>query len=45
MRLALLLLMPCWLLTAQDKPLTALPYTPSLEQSFMDKSVDPCVDF
>ncbi len=45
MRLVLLLLLPCCLLTAQDKPLTALPYTPSLEQSFMDKNVDPCVDF
>jgi putative endopeptidase len=45
MRLALLLLVPCCFLTAQDKPLTALPYTPSLEQSFMDKNVDPCVDF
>lgn len=28
-----------------DKPLTALPYTPSLDVPSMDKSVDPCVDF
>ena len=28
-----------------DKPLTALPYTPSLNLSSMDKSADPCVDF
>ncbi len=28
-----------------DKPLTALPYTPSLDLSSMDKSADPCVDF
>jgi endothelin-converting enzyme/putative endopeptidase len=28
-----------------ERPLTALPYTPSLEPSFMDRSVDPCVDF
>jgi putative endopeptidase len=45
MRPALLLLLSCCVLPAQDKPLTALPYTPSLEQTFMDKSIDPCVDF
>jgi putative endopeptidase len=28
-----------------DKPLTALPYTPSLETKFMDRTADPCVDF
>src|SRR5215475_4196252 len=28
-----------------DKPVTALPYTPSLDVPSMDKSVDPCVDF
>ena len=28
-----------------DKPLTELPYTPSLELKFLDRSVDPCVDF
>ncbi|HLK54455.1 MAG TPA: M13 family metallopeptidase N-terminal domain-containing protein, partial [Candidatus Angelobacter sp.] len=28
-----------------DKPLTALPYTPSLDLSSMDKAADPCVDF
>lgn len=27
------------------QPLAALPYTPSLEPAFMDRSVDPCVDF
>ncbi len=27
------------------KPLAALPYTPSLEPAFMDRSVDPCTDF
>jgi endothelin-converting enzyme/putative endopeptidase len=32
-------------LLAQDRPLTVLPYTPSLETAFMDKSVDPCADF
>ncbi len=32
-------------LLAQQTPLTALPYTPSLDISFMDKSVDPCIDF
>ena len=30
---------------AADRPFTELPYTPSLEPSFMDRSVDPCVDF
>jgi len=28
-----------------DKPVTALPYTPSLDVPSMDKSADPCVDF
>jgi putative endopeptidase len=32
-------------LPAQDRPLTSLPYTPSLDTSFMDRSVNPCVDF
>src|ERR1700743_3743346 len=27
------------------QPLTALPYSPSLDLTNMDKSVDPCVDF
>ena len=30
---------------AQDKPVTELPYTPSLDIPSMDKSADPCVDF
>ena len=29
----------------QETPLTSLPYTPSLETKFMDRSVDPCTDF
>jgi putative endopeptidase len=29
----------------EDKPVTALPYTPSLDVPSMDKSADPCVDF
>src|ERR1700719_107477 len=28
-----------------DKPVTALPYTPSLDVPSMDKAADPCVDF
>ena len=28
-----------------DKPITALPYTPSLDVPAMDNSADPCVDF
>src|SRR5206468_7705928 len=27
-----------------ERPLTALPYTPSLDTTVMDRSVDPCVD-
>jgi putative endopeptidase len=34
------------LLPAQtERPLHSLPYTPSLEVQFMDRSADPCVDF
>lgn len=29
----------------EDKPLSALPYTPSLDVPSMDKTADPCVDF
>ena len=35
---------PLWL-AAQDRPLTSLPYTPVLDTQFIDRSVDPCVDF
>src|SRR6185437_5399256 len=28
-----------------EKPLTALPYTPSLDLNSMDKTADPCEDF
>lgn len=28
-----------------EKPLTALPYSPSLSVASMDRSIDPCVDF
>jgi putative endopeptidase len=28
-----------------ERPLAALPYTPSLDTTAMDRSVDPCVDF
>ena len=35
---------PAWL-TAQDRPLASLPYTPSLEIKFIDRSANPCVDF
>jgi putative endopeptidase len=30
---------------ADDKPLSALPYTPSLDVAAMDRSAEPCVDF
>ncbi len=29
---------------APERPITALPYTPSLDPSVMDRSVDPCAD-
>jgi putative endopeptidase len=32
-------------LPAQDRPLAALPYTPTLDPAFLDRSVDPCTDF
>jgi putative endopeptidase len=31
--------------TTSDQPLAKLPYTPSLDVTAMDRSVDPCVDF
>jgi len=43
-----LLLACCGALAAgpgRDTPLPTLPYTPGLDPSFMDRSVDPCVDF
>jgi endothelin-converting enzyme/putative endopeptidase len=30
---------------AEDRPLASLPYTPSLDTSFVDRRADPCVDF
>jgi endothelin-converting enzyme/putative endopeptidase len=30
---------------AQDRPLASLPYTPSLETKFVDRTSNPCVDF
>ena len=32
-------------LATPKRPLSALPYTPSLDVTSMDRSVDPCVDF
>ncbi len=29
----------------KDQPLTELPYTPSLEVGFLDRTADPCTDF
>jgi endothelin-converting enzyme/putative endopeptidase len=40
---ASILLAP-WL-SAQEGALTSLPYTPSLETKFVDRTADPCVDF
>lgn len=46
MRLAILLaVVALTTVFAQETPLTVLPYTPSLDTQFMDKSADPCTDF
>jgi len=42
---AILLVLLALPLGAQEQPLASLPYTPSLEPAFLDRSVDPCVDF
>ena len=46
-RLAIIFLLPAGLALAQqtDQPLTSLPYTPGLDTTFMDRTVDPCVNF
>ena len=31
--------------TSKQRPLTELPYTPSLDLSALDRSIDPCTDF
>jgi endothelin-converting enzyme/putative endopeptidase len=41
---AIFLLLPACI-AAQDRPLATLPYTPSLEPAFLDRSADPCVNF
>src|SRR5579864_648887 len=33
------------LVPATERPLTALPYTPGLDVSAMDRTIDPCVNF
>ena len=43
--LPVLFVLPACFLTAQERPLASLPYTPSLEPAFLDRSADPCVDF
>jgi endothelin-converting enzyme/putative endopeptidase len=42
---ALLILLLACSVVAEERPLTQLPYTPSLDVSAMDKTADPCVDF
>ena len=32
-------------ITVDEKPLSSLPYTPSLDLNSMDKTADPCADF
>ena len=41
----LLLCFGATILSAQDRPLASLPYTPSLDTKFLDRSVNPCLDF
>ncbi|PWU07150.1 MAG: M13 family peptidase [Terriglobia bacterium] len=43
--LVVLFLLGAAVSSAQDRPLASLPYTPSLEPAFLDRSADPCVDF
>ena len=43
--IALVVLAASFAAAAQEGPLTALPYTPSLDVPSMDKTADPCVDF
>ena len=45
MKLLLAMTLVAAALGAQDRPLASLPYTPSLEPAFIERSVDPCVDF
>ncbi|HJT86733.1 MAG TPA: M13 family metallopeptidase [Bryobacteraceae bacterium] len=45
MKSLLLLAVVPLLAAAQDRPLASLPYTPSLDPAFLDRSVNPCVDF
>jgi putative endopeptidase len=40
-----LLLAIAFAMAAQERPLTSLPYTPSLDTKALDRSVNPCVDF
>jgi endothelin-converting enzyme/putative endopeptidase len=40
--LALVLAVPAF--AAEERPLPALPYTPSLDPTVLDRSVDPCAD-
>ncbi len=45
MKLSLAMTLVAAALCAQERPLASLPYTPSLEPAFIDRAVDPCVDF
>ena len=43
--LAILILCSAVAALAQDRPLTSLPYTPSLDPAFLNRAAGPCVDF
>jgi putative endopeptidase len=46
LRLGLLSLLACTAFAqTPEQPLSSLPYTPSLATAFMDRTVDPCVNF
>ena len=42
---SLLVLAQCAFSQTAEKPLRSLPYTPSLDTQFMDRSADPCTNF
>src|SRR5260370_35284718 len=45
MKLLLAMTLVAAAVCAPDRPPAPLPYTPSLEPAFIDRSVDPCTDF
>ena len=44
-RISAIVICAATVVCGQQRPLASLPYTPSLEPKFIDRAVDPCVDF